>query len=410
MGRSLLLWAYLLAARRSRPEARPDREARPKGPLVWLHAGRSASLASLAQLAQRLVREQKSLHVLVTTESAPPALSGFPKATKADALPPDLTAEAGRFLDHWAPDVAIIAGSDLPAALVVTAHGRGIPLLLVDASAPARLSLGGRLRRGMTASLLGRFARLLAQDPDSARGLQRLGAPVGRIEVAGRIEETSEPLTCNEAEREVLAQLLQARPVWFAAACPEAEEEAVIAAHAHAMRLSHRMLLIIAPANPSRGSALCERLSREGWVVARRSADEEPDPEVQAYIADTEGEMGLWYRLAPVTFMGGTLLPGGAGRNPFEAAALGSAIMHGPHLNPYPDAYGRLAEARATRCAASPEALASTISELMAPDRAALLAHNAWAVSSGGAEVTDRVAQAILETLAARRDRATEAA
>ena len=410
MGKSVMLWAYLLAAHRRTEENHARSAQRPGGMLVWLHAGQGASLASLGQLARRLAREDKGLSVLVTAESAVPSLDGFPKRAQADILPPDRQAAVRSFLDHWAPDVLVLAGSDLPPTLIVQAYERGVPLLLVDAAVSARLTPGAWLRKGMTASLLGRFARLLVQDPDSAGGLRGRGAPVGRIEVAGRIEETTEPLACNEAEREALAELLQARPVWFASACPEAEEEAVIAAHAHAMRLAHRMLLIVSPASLSRGPALAERVAREGWVVARRSADEEPDPDVHVYVADTEGEMGLWYRLAPVTFMGGTLLPGGAGRNPFEAAALGSAIVHGSHLTPYPDAYGRLAEARATRSAATPDALAAVIAELMAPDRAALLAHNAWAVSSGGSEVTDRVSHAILETLAKRRLNTGEAA
>lgn len=117
-------------------------------------------------------------------------------------------------------------------------------------------------------------------------------------------------------------------------------------------------------------------------------------------------ELGLWYRLAPVTFMGGTLVPGGSGRNPFEPAALGSAILHGPHPGPYPEAYALLAEARAARLVAGPDALAEAVTELIAPDRAALLAHNAWAASSGGAEVTDRVAGAVLAALDARRGEA----
>jgi len=405
MGKSVALWAYLLAAGRQAAGPVPERASRPAGRLVWLHAGQGSSLASLGQLARRIAREDRTLAFLVTAEGGAPALEGFPKTATADALPTDKTPAAAAFLAHWTPQVAVLAGSDLPPALICAADDSGVPLLMVDARVPGRLAVSDRLRVGMTGSLLARFTRLLAQDPDSAAGLRRRGAPAGRIEVAGRIEETTDPLPCNEAEREALAELLQARPVWFAAACPEAEEEAVIAAHAHAMRLAHRMLLIVSPADPARGPALAERFAREGWVASRRAADEEPEPGVHAYVADTEGEMGLWYRLAPVTFMGGTLLAGGAGRNPFEPAALGSAILHGPHLVPYPDAYGRLAEARATRCAASPEALAALVGELMAPDRAALLAHNAWAVSSGGAEVTDRVMQAILQTMAAQPPR-----
>jgi 3-deoxy-D-manno-octulosonic-acid transferase len=133
----------------------------------------------------------------------------------------------------------------------------------------------------------------------------------------------------------------------------------------------------------------------EGWQVARRSSEEEPDDEVQVYIADAPSEMGLWYRLAPVTFMGGSLYGGGSQRDPFEAAALGSAILHGPRPGAFVSGYARLTEARASRAVGSPVDLAEALADLMAPDRTARLAQAAWAVSSAGAEVTDRIVLAI---------------
>ena len=117
-------------------------------------------------------------------------------------------------------------------------------------------------------------------------------------------------------------------------------------------------------------------------------------------IAEGLTELGLWYRLAPVCFMGGTLFAGGVGgRTPFEPAALGSAILHGPNPGPHREAYARLSEARATRQVASPAALATAVADLIAPDKAAVLAHNAWAATSGGTEVAERVVQIALSTL-----------
>jgi 3-deoxy-D-manno-octulosonic-acid transferase len=165
------------------------------------------------------------------------------------------------------------------------------------------------------------------------------------------------------------------------------------------------MLLILATDSSAQALALNDRMTREGWIVGQRSRDEEPDPEVQLYIADAEGELGLWYRLAPVTYMGGTLFQDGAGRNPFEPAALGSAIIHGPHTSPYPDAYGRLHAADAARLVNTPAELSDAVSDLIAPDKAAVLAHNAWSVSSGGAEVAERVVRRISAALGIRPDR-----
>ena len=134
-------------------------------------------------------------------------------------------------------------------------------------------------------------------------------------------------------------------------------------------------------------------------TVALRSRDEDPADDVQVLVADTDGEMGLWYRLAPLVYMGGTLSASGTGRGPFEPAALGSAIVHGPHPGPHPEAYARLAEVFAARLVVDPETLATAVTELIAPDKAAYLAHNAWAASSGGAEVTERVMRLLFDQL-----------
>jgi 3-deoxy-D-manno-octulosonic-acid transferase len=159
------------------------------------------------------------------------------------------------------------------------------------------------------------------------------------------------------------------------------------------------LLLIFGPADTARATEVARLMSAQGLNVARRANDEQPDPEVQVLITDSPTELGLWYRLAPVTYMGGTLSGANAGRSPFEPAALGAAVVHGPMAGAYPEAYARLIEARATRQLADAESLCTTIADLIAPDKAATLAHNAWAASSGGAEVAERVVQIIFHTL-----------
>jgi 3-deoxy-D-manno-octulosonic-acid transferase len=403
MKRSLSLALYLLAAARGGKTEAPARPPRPEGRLLWVHAGAGATPRSLGQLLRRIRESRDGVALLVTADCEKPLLpANFPAATLFDMTPDDRQADLRGFLEHWQPDLFILSGASLPPAMIVEVRDRGIPALLVDVRVAPQRDWLRLLRGGMAAALLSRFDRILVQDPDTARRLQAIAGRHIRVEVTGRIEETSDPLKCNEAERAALAALLQARPVWFAVACPQAEEAAVIAAQAHALRLAHRMLLILSPADPSRLGPIRDMCQRDGWVVATRAEDEEPGPEVQVLLTEGESEMGLWYRLAPVTFMGGTLMPRASGRNPYEPAALGSAILCGPHSGPYPDAYARLEEAGAVRRVATPEALASAIADLIAPDKAAQLAHNAWAASSGGAEVTERVMHIILDLMDTR--------
>ena len=252
--------------------------------------------------------------------------------------------------------------------------------------------------------ILAEAARILVPDAGTARALRRLGGAAAPIETAGRLEEGSAALACNEAERESMAHVLRVRPVWLAVALPEAEIAAVADAHRAALRLAHRLLLIVVPDDPAQGPALAARLAEgEGWTVALRSADQEIDEETEVYVADTEGELGLWYRLAPITYLGGSMTGAGCLRPPYEPAALGSAIIHGPRTGLHAGAFASLAEARAVREIRAASDLGEAVGDLLSPDRAALLAHNAWAVSSSGAEVTGRVAHLLLQALDARR-------
>jgi 3-deoxy-D-manno-octulosonic-acid transferase len=397
MGRSLALGLYLLLSRGGDVGATElPAPGEGTGPLVWIQTGPDTPLAGIAHLARQMARERTDLRFLVTFEDAPRTGVEFPPGTVTTKAPADMSRIAARWLDHWNPALIVLTGACRSPALVVAARDRGIAVVLADARRPAEARSRWHPAGAIAAALAPMLSLILAQDPDAAAYYQRLGGAGTRIEITGRIEETTDPLPYTEAERDALATLFAARPVWLAMSCPPSEEEAVIAAHSDVLRLAHRMLLILVPTDPSRAAALAERLAREGWDVALRARDEEPEAETQVFIADGETELGLWYRLAPVTFMGGTLAANGSGRNPMEPAALGSAILHGPEVAPYTEAYSRLGEVRATRQVTDAAGLALALAEVIAPDRAAQLAHNAWAASSGGAEVTDRVARILL--------------
>jgi 3-deoxy-D-manno-octulosonic-acid transferase len=397
MGRSLVLAIHLFLAGRNGPGEQPARPVRNPGRLVWFHCGSDTSLTSLGHLATLLKAQARDVSVLVTTDThTGQRAAQLPKDVICDAMPPEHRGGAALFLENWRPDLMVLFGSGLPAVSLVEAHRRGVPVLLANARKPETGWIVRLFRRGMTKSLLGRLKGIMAQDAEAVRWYQALGRGLPPIDMTGRIEETAAPLTCSEAERSALAEVLGTRPIWLAIACPEVEEDAVLAAHQGAMRFAHRLLLILAPANPARGDALAAKIAAKGWNVSRRSLDEDPTPETQVFLADGEAEAGLWYRLAPVCYVGGTLTGAGGCPNPFEAAALGSAIIHGPDSGAYPRAFARLKAANATRPISSPDELPEAVDALTAPDRAALLAHNAWATSSGGAEVAARVVDRIL--------------
>lgn len=400
-GKSLGLDLYLrFASRGGAGTFDAAGQHRPEGPLIWFCVERDTPLKSIAQLATRMQRERSALSFLVTRQGEIlPDLTGFPDGTASCAAPPDKSHPLRAFLDHWRPSAILPTGAAPAPALVHEAGSRDIPVILLDAQMSPQEYRKWSWRFGMARAVLSGVALILARDHESALHFHNLDPHSPIPEVTGRIEETTEPLPVNESDREALTELLTARPVWLAIECPKGEEDAVMAAQARAMRLAHRMLLILVPADPRRGPEIAERAETLGWTAALWSRGREPDPDVQVFIADSDDEPGLWYRLAPVTYMGGTLTQAGRGRNPFEPAALGSAILHGPNLLPYPEGYQRLSNARAARAVADGVELADAVCELIAPDRAALLAHNAWQVSSSGAEVTERVVKLIFRQI-----------
>ena len=363
-----------------------SRPQRPSGWLVWLHAPDASFARGLVQLAQRLKREL-GVQVMLT---CPQDLVGVDPAVILQQPPLDTPPDARAFLDHWRPDLIVMAAGEVRPAVLLECADRKLPVLMVDARAPYLIRgrdgwYPGLLRRSLSA-----FQQVLAVDETAAKAFRKAG--VTQVQTTGRMEEASAVLGYHEPERAVLADLIATRPVWLAADVPKAEEAAVIAAHRSALRLAHRLLLILVPQDPARAAPLAEQMeTSEGWMVARRGLEQEPEPETEVYIPDAGAEYGLWYRLAPVTFMGGTLLGDGCARNPMEPAALGSAILYGPRPGVYGTMFGRLGAALAARAVGSPTDLGDALADLLSPDRAARLAQAAWAVASDGVDVTDRV-------------------
>ena len=375
--------------------------ARPEGELVWFHAASVGESLSLLELIRRMIEERPDLHVLVTTgtvSSAEVMQARLPQGAMHQFIPVDVLPWVRRFLDHWRPDLAVWTESELWPALIVETGARGIPMVIINARMSKTSHDRWRFLRGMARSLLERFAEAHVQDDLTAGYLRRLGLPGERLHVTGTLKEGAAALPADEAERQRLADHLAGRPTWLAASTHEGEEEVILQAHRQALRINPRLLLVVVPRHPHRGDAVARLIAAQSFRHARRSAGELPDPETAVYLADTMGELGLWYRLAPISFVGGSLEPVG-GHNPFEPAALGSVILHGPYVSNFSDIYQRLTEAKAARLVSSPDGLAAAVNDLLNPDRAADMAHAAWEVCSAGAVVTDMALDMLFDHL-----------
>nr|WP_111302022.1 glycosyltransferase N-terminal domain-containing protein [Paracoccus saliphilus] len=373
------LWLHL-RGRRGQDPALPAIPAG-EGPALVLHVSADA-LQAEAQVLRRLARNRSDLRVIRLA----------PEAANLAHDP----ARAARLLDVAQPRALLLLGSDLPPALIAAAQARQIPMILAEFRL-GRAALAWGMGASMRRQLLSHMTSILLRDAASHQIARRMGLPAGRLLMTGPVSEIREPLYCSETERVSMAQQMNGRHAWFAASLPQPEEAAVLAAHEAALRHSHRALLILAPRDSARIDALAARIDAGGLTVARRSEDEDFGDEVQVLLTDGPTEMGLWYRLAPVSFMGGTLEgEDTAMRHPFEPAALGSAIVHGPQPGPYPTEWQHLDGAHAARQVRSPEELAQAVTELTQPELIAALASNAWKVSTGGAEVAILIADRVL--------------
>ena len=347
----------------------------------------------MLELARHLTQDD-GVAVVLTGAGPLAALPAAPTAAPTAALrqpaPPDHPRAVQAFLDHWQPELVVFGDGELRPAAIHDCALRKLPLVMVDARAPRLMPGREGWYPGLIRGAVAPFRQIMVLDEAAAKAWRRAGAEPGQIAVTGRMEEASAAIAHVESDRAALARVLATRPIWLAADVAPAEEDAVIAAHRDVLGLAHRLLLILVPQDPRRAESLAARIeAEEGWRVALRQADHEPDTETEVYIPDAS-DYGLWYRLAPVTFLGGSLEGQGCARNPMEPAALGSAILYGPRSGAYGLAYGRLGAARAARMVGSGGDLSLALGDLLAPDRAARQAQAAWAIASEGAEATER--------------------
>lgn len=296
---------------------------RPEGPLVWMHAVGLGEVMALRGLIAAMRECAPGLNFLVTSTARSGAevfaRSGVPGVVH-QYLPLDAPSYLDRFLRHWSPDVSIWAEQDVWPGAVHAADQAGIPLAMVNARMNAA-SLRRRSRlRGLYADVLARFHLISAQDDETARHLAALGARTARVD--GPLKAAAPPLPADPEDLETLRRELSGKPVWLLASSHPEDEAVALSA------LRQDEVLIIAPRDPARGAEILAAARALGAKATLRSVvGNQIDGRV--YIADSFGELGLWYRLADRALIGGTF---GAteGHNPWEAAALGCAILHGP--------------------------------------------------------------------------------
>ena len=306
---------------------------RPDGTLIWLHAASVGESLSLLPVLDRLQLRLPDATILVTTGTVTSArlmASRLPDRVIHQFVPIDARVAVRRFLDHWRPDLAMFVESELwPNLLGLTAL-RGTPIILLNGRLSRRSFQRWVAWPHLGRALFRNFALVLAQDAVQGDRFRALGA--GSVETPGDLKAAVAP---PPADPIVLAQLQAAiagRMVWLAASTHAGEEAVVIAAHRRLALKYPGLLTILAPRHPARGDAVAALIEQSGLTLSRRSRGDLPDRDTAIYLVDTMGELGIFYRLAAIVLVAGSLAIETAlgGHNPLEAAALGCAVLHGP--------------------------------------------------------------------------------
>jgi 3-deoxy-D-manno-octulosonic-acid transferase len=392
----------LLARRLERGKEHPTRLAerrgeasqpRPDGPLIWVHGASVGEMLAVVPLIEK-IRAQK-FAVLVTSgtvTSAALAEHRLPSGALHQFIPLDAPRYVGRFLDHWRPDLALFVESDLWPNLILEAGRRKVPMIMINGRLSERSF--GRWRRvpGVIAALLSRFDLCLTQSTADAQRYGELGAP--RVTSTGNLKLDVPAPPVDEAMLRQLKLTIGVRPVIAAASTHDGEETAVIAAHRRLRAKHPGLLTVIAPRHPARGEAIAEIAKVAGLSVGLRSRGVPPKQDIDVYIADTLGELGLIYRLAPIVFMGGSLI-GHGGQNPIEAIRLGAAVVHGPHVWNFAEIYATLDRTNGASLVADEEALMTQLNAWLG-SRAARTA-----VADAGSVTVRQLGGALDRTLAA---------
>ncbi len=334
--------------------ARPDRK------LLWFHAASVGETNVVLPLINQLHRERPDLGILLTTvtvTSARIAASRLPPKAIHQFVPLDTPAFVERFLNHWRPDMALFIESEIWPNLIMDADRRRVPLVLLNARISDRSFRRWLKLKGLSRPIFSRFAVVLAQSDALAKRLVKLGAP--KVISAGNLKFNSPPPPIDHGELSRLKAMIGDRPVFLAASTHPGEDEIIAATHKALATRTPGLLTIIVPRHPERGADIAAMLAGDDLPMAQRSAGAAITPETGIYLADTLGELGLFYSLARFAFIGGSLVPHG-GQNPIEAVKLGAGVITGPHWHNFPEVYQALAEAGGCRFVTSQEDLIQT--------------------------------------------------
>ena len=369
IGPTLPLWLKRRALKGKEDPARQNERfgkasrPRPAGQLFWMHGASVGEVTMLFPVIEKVLESYPSAHILVTSgtrTSAELLAKRLPDRAFHQYVPLDTPKAVNAFLDHWNPDMALWAESEIWPNLLLQTKARHIPMALINARMSEKSVQGWFKRRKSAQSLFGCFDLILAGDEATANGLSWL---LGQeIESAGSLKEAAPELPVEPSELSRLRSQIEDRPVWCAASTHKGEEDIILAAHAEVLKKHPRALLILALRHPERRHEVMRLMQNKPHIL--RTQKDSITPKTSIMLFDTIGEMGLAYSVSDITFVCGSLVKGLMGHNPLEPARFSNAVLTGAHISSFADSYMSMIAFDAAQRILSPTMVGPAISEL----------------------------------------------
>ena len=337
---------------------------RPHGQLFWLHGASVGEVTMLLPLIERFCQQYPNAHILITsgtTTSAELMETRLPSRAFHQYVPLDTPKAVTNFLDHWQPDMAIWAESEIWPNLILQTKARGVPMALINARLSAKSIEGWSKRKASAAALFNSFNLILAGDSETQNSLGWLLQKP--ITMTGNLKDAAAQLPVDASELKTLRRAARKRAIWCAASTHEGEEALILTAHREVLKAYPKALLVLALRHPERRKAVAPLL--EGFNVALRSKGESPTAKTNVFLFDTIGEMGLAYSLSDVSFVCGSLVKGLMGHNPLEPARFGNAVLTGAYISSFADSYKAMFAFNAAQRILSPDMIGQSVTSLL---------------------------------------------
>lgn len=326
--------------RHNEREGNPTKK-RPEGKLIWFHGASVGEALSMLPLIHKLLEENPNYNIMVTTgtvTSAELMQKRLPQRAFHQYIPIDNPNFTQKFINHWKPDVALWFEAEFWPSMLGEIKKNKIPLILLNGRIGNKAFRNWKIFKFISKELLSCFNLCLGQSPEDVKRLQKIGAKealfLGNLKYAG-----FNPPVDKDKKAEILTQIGQ-RQIWGVISTHNDEEMQIGKQIMWMKENIPNLLTIIAPRHPQRGMEIQQQLNSIGLKTALRTKEEKIFPETDVYIADTIGEVGIWYDIAPVIFIGGSLIPHG-GQNFIEPCRFQDAVLVGPHTYNFTDAITR---------------------------------------------------------------------